>query len=121
MPIIKPEVQKVLRSAGLLPEEKSEAGGTMNEGLESAGLTTEAIADELTALALRSSNEALRLRALETALKVKGALKDTPVTVPSFTVVIQTNEDHDLGQTHGVSPNLFPRQSLELLDKEKVN
>lgn len=127
MPIIKPEIQKVLRTAGLLPEERAESS-TIHEGLESAGLTTEAIADELTSLALRSNNEALRLRALETALKVKGALKDTPAQIPNFTVIIQSSAGEELSKTQGVAPHLFPRQSLStLLDsnetesEEKIN
>jgi hypothetical protein len=125
MPIIKPEVQKVLRTAGLLPEERAE-NATIHESLDNVGLTTESIADELAGLALRSNNEALRLRALETVLKVKGALKDTPAVIPSFTVVIQSSDDQNLKLTQGTAPHLFPRQSLELLaheekDPEKVN
>lgn len=117
MPIIKPEIQKVLRSAGLLPEEQ-DSTLTIDENLNLAGLSTEAIAEELSNLALRSGNEALRLRALETALKVKGALKDQPVPIPSFTIVIQ-NSGSDLSKTGGVNPIVFPRASLNQGVKEE--
>lgn len=117
MPIIKPEIQQVLRTAGLL-EPSAQEGLTIEESLNQAGLDTSSIAEELSSLALHSNNESLRLRALETALKVKGALKDTPPAIPSFTIVIQ-NSSSDLSSTKGASPIVFPRQSL--LKGEKPN
>lgn len=109
MPLIKPEIQKILRQAGLEKDRRSKDDTTMEDRLNSAGLDSEAVAEELTALALRSNNEALRLRALETALKVKGALKEQPTQVPTFTIVIQ-NSSKNLDETQGVNPILFPRQ-----------
>ena len=114
MPLIKPEVQQVLRKAGLLEDEKVD-NGSFVDGLTSAGLTNEAIADELVSLALHSNNEALKLRALEIVMKARGALKDTPVQVPSFTVIIQS-DGQDLTKTKGLASHLFPRQSLQGLD-----
>lgn len=105
MPLIKPEVQRVLRESGL---DKPERTGTVDEQLTLSGLSNEALADELSHLALNSTNEALRLRALETALKVRGALKEQPPVIPSFTIVIQ-NSSPDLTKTGGVNPILFPR------------
>ena len=117
VPLIKPEVQKMLREAGL---DKSNEQGSVDENLNAAGLSNEALAEELTHLALNSNNEALRLRALETALKVRGALKDQPAILPSFTVIIQ-NSTPDLSKTGGVNPILLPRQSLGLKDFEKTS
>ena len=108
MPLIKPEIQKILREAGL---EKVPGTGTVDEQLNLSGLSNEALADELTKLALSSGNEALRLRAIETVLKVRGALKESPSLVPSFTIVIQ-NSSPDLSKTGGINPILIPRQSL---------
>lgn len=93
-------------------DKKDQISGSIDQQLDFTGLSNEAIAEELTALALHSNNDALRLRALETALKVKGALKDTPPVVPQFTIVIQ-NSSQDLTKTQGVSPTLFPRQSFK--------
>ena len=109
MPLIKPEIQKVLRAAGLSPDIKDET--SLDEKLSQAGLSNYTLAEEITNIALHSRNDALRLKALETALKVKGALKDQPPVIPSFTVVIQ-NSSPDLSKTGGVNPILFPRQSL---------
>jgi hypothetical protein len=111
MPLIKPEVQRILRESGL--EGSSSLKGSVDEHLNSAGLNNEALAEELTSLALNSNNEALRLRALETALKVKGALKEQTPALPSFTIVIQ-NSSPDLSKSGGVNPILFPRSSFSL-------
>jgi hypothetical protein len=106
MPLIKPEIQKILRESGL--DKSSDRECTVDEQLNLSGLSNEAVADELSHLALNSQNEALRLRALETVLKVRGALKEQPQAVPSFTIIIQ-NSSPDLTKTGGVNPILFPR------------
>lgn len=110
MPLIKPEVQKVLRKAGLKEPESEKL--SVNENLDIAGLSNEAIAEELTRLALNSNNEALKLRALETALKVRGALKEAETALPQFTIIIQ-NSDNSTVEHHGINPIVFPRQSLK--------
>jgi hypothetical protein len=95
----------VLRAAGL---EKSESEGTISEKLSRAGLSDDELAEELVLLAKNSGNEALRLRAIETALKIKGALKDQPSSVvPSFTIVIQPFSANSAPE--GPNPILFPR------------
>ena len=105
MPLIKPEIQKVLRASGLLEEKEDSL--TIDESLTRAGLDASSIAEELTILALHSSNDALRLRALETALKVKGALKEqSTVALPSFNIIIQNSSTQADG---GVNPILLPR------------
>lgn len=126
MPIIKPEVQKILRTAGLLNESVAETT-TIETSLNNAGLDNTSMAEELTSLALRSQNESLRLRAIETALRVKGALKDATPQVPSFTIVIN-GANSDLSRTSGINPTLFPRQSykpskeiIEVEEEERVN
>lgn len=111
MPLIKPEVQKILRESGL---DKASREGTVDESLNQAGLNNEALAEELSNLALNSNNEGLRLRALETALRVRGALKEQPTQLPSFTIIIQ-NSSPDLSKTGGANPILFPRSSLNSL------
>lgn len=115
MPLIKPEIQDVLRAAGL---EKPQTSGSASDKLTSAGLSLDSIAEELTELAKHSGNESLRLRALETSLKVHGALKDQPqAIIPSFTIIIQSA---GAGPTPSVNPILFPRQSLGLVQPQIV-
>ena len=121
MPLIKPEVQKNLRALGL--EKSDEDNSTIGEKLTRAGLGTEDIADELAHLAKNSANETLRLRALETAMKAHGVLKDAAtVQVPSFNVIIQQVDGSNAFEANKI---LFPRTSLGSLEakeaKEKVN
>jgi hypothetical protein len=120
MPLIKPEVQKVLKQAGLIKTSSSQSiDRTVSETLTDSGLSDDNLAEELTYLALHSQNEGLRLRAIETALKVKGALKEvSPASIPSFTIVIQ-NSSKDLSKTEGLSPTVFPRQSFSKTTKEE--
>lgn len=110
VPLIKPEIQKVLTKAGLL-DDNSLSSKSVDENLSYHGLDNSGIAEELAGLALRSNNESLRLRALETALKVKGALRETAAQIPTFTIIIQ-NTSKTLDTTQGVNPIIFPRQSL---------
>lgn len=119
MPLMRPEIQAVLRASGL---DKTTAPAEGPEGisdkLNRAGLSADSIADELSELARNSQNEGMRLRALETASKMHGLLKETTqVALPSFTIVIQ----------QGASPAshnndiLFPRQSLNSASLNSTN
>ncbi len=68
MPLIRPEVQQILREAGLLPEEKSKKSSDkpLSERLDAAGLSLDETLEELAIVAKTSGNEALRIRCLET-------------------------------------------------------
>ncbi len=116
MPLIKPEIQNLLRKAGLAPEQ-SKIDQTLVEKLDCAGLDLDSVLEELNTLAKSSGNEALRLRALETALKAHGALKDSAPAIPSFTIIIQDPShlsDQQVNSTQ-VNPILLPRQLLSTL------
>src|SRR4051812_5473509 len=96
MPLIKPEIQKVLRAAGLSEDEALDSQGeasSLDKKLRAAGLSLEEILEEFAHIAKNSGNESLRARCLETVLKAHGALKDTAPAIPSFTIVINGNSD----------------------------
>ena len=110
MPLIRPEIQKVLRAAGLDSSSPPRDGETIIDKLDQAGLTDTAIAEALTEIALHDGSSSLRKAAIDTALKVKGALKETPPQIPSFTIILQpAAADSPIPATN---PILFPRQSL---------
>lgn len=112
MPIIKPEVQKVLRAAGL--EKPLNPTRTVDENLDLAGLSNEAIAEALTRIALYADTDHMKMRALETALRVKGAMKEQTQQMPKFTIVIQnTGNSEKTSRSGGINPILLPRQSLK--------
>lgn len=116
MPIIKPEVQKVLREAGLV--KKIESSDSIDTILSESGLSKSEVIEELSSLARSSSNETLRLRALELAMKAHGLLKNdnAAVQVPNFTIVFQK----DVVGDHDVNPILIPRE-LRKEEKDGIN
>ncbi len=113
---MKPEIQKVLRASGLDNSIEND-DSTISDKLNRAGLGTEQIADELSLLARSTNNESLKLRALETAMKAHGVLKESAPQVPSFTLVIQSNSETQVTSKYnlpaGVNPILLPRQLLK--------
>jgi hypothetical protein len=124
MPLIRPEIQQVLRQAGVLQEKKqtSSSENTLVEKLDAAGLSLEEILEELSTAAKTSGNESLRLRALETALKAHGALKETAPLPPSFTIIIDNSGSTQQSSTLplGVNPILLPRQLLNTLNNPTI-
>lgn len=133
MPLIRPEVQEVLRSAGILdPEKKTKDGRGLTEKLDSAGLSLDETLDQLAYITKNTTNETLRLKCIETSLKAHGALKESAPAIPSFTIVIQEaalpgNSSPQEVKEHlnlpaGVNPILLPRPLLKDLEvKGKAN
>lgn len=120
MPLIKPEIQEVLRQSGLMAEKKQVAAGSLTEKLESAGLGLEETLEELATILKSSTNESLRVRIGETVLKAHGALKETAAAPPSFTIVIQGSEAPALaGVPSGINPILLPRQLHKILEEKQ--
>ena len=125
MPLMKPEIQAILRKAGLAgpienaagPEGESQPRGRVTEILDRAGLSLDETIELLAQQVMGGTNEALRHKSLETVLKMHGVLKDTAVAaqMPSFTIVIQ-----DAGhEAPLVNPILLPRQLHNTLREEK--
>jgi len=116
MPLIKPEVQNLLRKAGIGASSENESASSK---LDRAGLSTEDIAEELSEIAKRGETEAIRLRALETGLKVHGALKEKAgsETLPNISITIQ-NAGASERMVPSVNPIILPRQSLQKLQEE---
>ena len=126
MPLMKPEIQNILRKAGLAPASSDSDERSVSEKLDAAGLSLQETLDQLAYIAKESGNESLRARCLETALKAHGALKDTTPAPPSFTIVIQPSQGSPSVSSHpnlpqGVNPILLPRQLLSGLDAKQLS
>jgi hypothetical protein len=106
MPILKPEIQKALRAAGLT-REVSEV--PLSDRLEVAGLGLDSTLEILHDLAHNSGNENTRRQAIETVLKLHQVLKDQPAAPPSVTIVIQ--DPHMVAGS--VNPILIPRDTTK--------
>ncbi len=119
MPLMRPEVQAILRKVGLdKPGAAAGSDSSLTEKLAAAGLDLETVLSNLADVANGSGNEALRLSATRDALKMHGALKEQPTggQMPSFTIVIN-DKSADSVLVQGENPILLPRQLLSALDK----
>lgn len=120
MPLMRPEVQAILRKVGLDKTSQQDDPGSLAEKLSAAGLDLETVLSNLAEVANTSGNEALRLSATRDALKMHGALKESAnnqSTMPSFTIIINDKLGSDSVLVDGVNPILLPRQLLSTLEK----
>lgn len=120
MPIMRPEVQEMMRNAGLVDGQKisAPAEDTIAAKLERAGLGLEEVLLNLAQTANNSANEGLKVRANETALKLHGALKETAApSVPAFTIIINDSASKPVEIHEGVNPIFLPRQLLSTLQQ----
>lgn len=101
MPILTPEIKKVLKSVGL-NQDKPE-GSSLEDSLDSAGLSLESTLNTVSHIMDHGDTDTIRLNAANTALKLRGLMKDAGATVPSVTIVIR-----DSGAPL-VNPILIPR------------
>lgn len=100
MAILKPQIQAALRESGIL----SSPDAGIDALLEEADLGTPRILAALEELVSEGSSDAIKLRAAECVLKLKGLMKDQQTPLPSITFVIQDK------QAPSVNPILFPRE-----------
>ncbi len=130
MPLMRPEVQEVLRAAGLAPGATKSDERTLSDKLDAAGLSLEETLEQIAQIINSTGNDALRMRAAETVLKAHGALKETAPAPPSFTIVIQESLGNGqiakplAGATNlpeGVNPICLPRQLLKELNGEDTS
>jgi len=112
VPILRPEIQKALRAAGL---SKDQNETSLDEKLNACGLSLEETLSQLSDIAHAGGNETTRLRALETSLKLSKVLNDQPTTIPNITIVI-----NDPGRAAGVNPILIPRE-VKSIEKDLLN
>jgi hypothetical protein len=119
MPLINQNIQKILREAGLAQDSQEESKvKTSNKEqtdleikLEAAGLSLDDVLADLSYIARQGGSEAIRLRALENALKAHGVNKDQPPAVPTINIIINdskvTSSQNDFD---GINPILIPRK-----------
>lgn len=100
----KEQIDRVLEAAEVLPAARKNEKKSASAELEAAGLGLDRIATDLGFLAENAGSEAIKMRALELALKAHGALQpEVAQVVPSLTIVIHDSTKVD------VNPILIPR------------
>jgi hypothetical protein len=105
MPIIRPEIQKALRAAGLADKEGS---STLTQRLDSNNLSIDTLLEQLSDI-VQGGETSLRLRAIDTGLKLHKVLNDKPDQMPQISIVI-----HDKFATESspeINPIFIPRSN----------
>ena len=100
MPISNPQIQEALREAGLVGVHKH----SLTEQLAAEDLTVEDAIKLLADIAYTSQEPSLRLRAVETVLKLQGLMKDSAPSAPVVNFIIQDPEG-----PRDINPILIPR------------
>ena len=103
MPLLKANIQDALRAAGLAKPEGSK--GSVEEQLDEAGLSLTETLEQIENVLTRGTSDAVRLRAAETLLKVRGLMKEQSAPPPPITIVIQGT-----GTTPEINPIFLPRE-----------
>lgn len=110
MPLLKPNLQAVLRESGLSSE--SDDKTSLSEKLEEEGLSLKQTLGELAFLVRNTQNDSLKKSALETVLKLHGALKEQAAPLPSITIVIKDPTSSETASIQGVNPICLPRELI---------
>lgn len=109
MPILKPEIQKVLNSVGLSSKNPSD----LTEQLDGAGLSLESTLSTVSHIMDHGDSDTIRLNAANTALKLHGLMRDQPAQAPSVTIVIRDTD------APAVNPILVPRVQAHSEDSKE--
>lgn len=104
MPIINHDIQKALRLAGIVKEENAEDTG-IQARLDRHNLSLTETLDHLSDLVTGADTSAVKLRAIDTILKLHGVLKETTAPPPAINIII-----NDSKAIPGINPILVPRQ-----------
>lgn len=122
MPIMRPEIQAILRQVGL--EKNTEAPGSLTEKLDAAGLGLDDTLNNLSVIVNGTGNDSLKLQALRDVLKLHGALKENAAPqIPSFQIIINdpSNVHAATTETPAINPIFMPRQLLTKIEESKAN
>lgn len=106
MPIIQHGIQEALRQAGIV-KDSSDAPTTVNELLDDQDLSLRQTIQHLADIASGADTSAVKLRAIETALKLRGVLKEQAAPPPTFNIII--NDKSGNPSVNGLNPILIPR------------
>lgn len=84
---------EVLKQSGILrPLSDANDKNELKRILNDNSLSLEEVIAQLSFTAHESRDETLKLRAIDTALKLHGAMNDEQVKIPSITIVIQPKD-----------------------------
>lgn len=113
MPLIKPEIQKILRDV-----ERSVASKLQDEDvdkslieatLEASGLGLTETVEALSRITNNATSDAIQLRAVETTLKLHNVLKEGVQGTTTVNIIINDTSGKPSETLQGIDPILLPR------------
>lgn len=96
MALLSPGIQEALREAGIGVRNSKKSKLSIEDALDEAGLTLESSLSVLAELQESGGTDLIRARAAETALKIRGLMKDQVQSPPSITFVFTDKKDANL-------------------------
>lgn len=115
MPLIQHNVQEALRQAGIV-KDPSTADDSVSGHLDAEGLSLKETIGLLGDVALGADTSAVKLRAIETALKLRGVLKEQAAAPPSFNIVFSSPADRPVSEGEiKINPILVPRMQPSIM------
>lgn len=112
MPLIQHNIQAALREAGIVKDPSTE-NESIESILDSEGLTLRETIRSLADVVTGADTSASKKSAIDTALKLRGVLKEQAAPPPSFNIVFQSPNDRPdgIGEIK-INPILVPRPIL---------
>ena len=107
MPIINHDIQRALRVAGIVKDDNPTDTG-IQARLDRHNLSLDETLAHLSDLVTGSDTSAVKLRAVDTILKLHGILKETAAPPPSINIIINDSLGTPVG--NGINPILIPRR-----------
>lgn len=107
MPLLKPDIQRVLQNAGLV---KERSDNDIVDILDEHNLDKQSLLRKLSDISEDAQNDHTKLRALELAFKLHGLLKDQPPVPTTVNIVINDPSEKSNKVVQSVNPILIPRQ-----------
>ncbi len=122
-------ISEILHSAGIIKPKSNEEGNRLKEILSDSGLSLEEVISELSNVVKGSGDESLKLRGIDTALKLHGAMKEEDKSIPQITINIQAPQARladecgadESEETYGIPSIFIPRALPHIVDIREAN
>lgn len=111
--LLKPEIEKALGAAGLIDNGPD---SSLTKKLDDAGLDIDTTLQELAILVRKAESEHLRHSAIQTILKLHGALRNdqAPSEVSTINIIIQSGEGPGIDLSFLKPPSFAPTEAPQI-------
>lgn len=111
MPLINHGIQDALRKAGIV-KDPNEGPSNIQSKMNEAGMSVDELLISLRDTVEGADSSSVKLRAIDTALKLHGVLKDQVAPPPLVNIIIA--DPNPLKAEGGLNPILIPRKVIAI-------